>query len=173
MTRFLALGVCMVILSSFAFGQHKRLLHQTFEIPDSLKEIHLDVFGTLNVESWSGNVMMSEIQVEVEKASQGLFNHLIKTGRYQLLTTNPDTSVVLIVTSKISKLDSVTVRVKKEGTETVENVKVAEKLQVKVFMPDIFEPHPENPLIWTRKPEESDNVIKALPDSTGIKNNNR
>ena len=148
--QVLVLASLLLIITS-SFGQQVKLLHQTFEVKDSVQEIHLDIYGEVQIEPWAGNVIMTETRVELQEVSSGLLKHLVDKGRYQVLASNPDTTVVLVLTSQITKLDSVVVKRKNEKTNQVENVRLQEKIKVRLFLPDSFEVYQDNPVVWRRK----------------------
>ncbi|NJL75714.1 MAG: hypothetical protein HC892_12495 [Saprospiraceae bacterium] len=146
--------ISLLLIVASTSAQQIKLLHQTFEVKDSVQEIHLDIYGEVQIESWAGNVIMTETQVELREVSSGLLKHLVDKGRYQVLASNPDTTVVLVLTSQITKLDSLVVKKRNEQTNQVENMRLQEYIKVRLFLPDSFEIYQDNQMLWRRRPKQ-------------------
>lgn len=122
------------------FGQLQKVFHQTFEI-DTINQIHFDQLGEYKVESWAGNNIMTETKVKLYQASEGILDHLIEAGRYELEANAQGESVRLSAKDKLRR------PIKTHKGEC------AEIVELRIFIPDSFEklgehgwkrPNPDN-----------------------------
>ncbi|MEM8528109.1 MAG: hypothetical protein AAGG68_25930 [Bacteroidota bacterium] len=149
--------ILFLLASSMASAQFRKVLHKTFELKKA-PEINLDITGDeVEIESWSGNVIMTETTVHIGKGSKSMLNHFTEQGRYDILSTDPDSTVIIVITSKVKDREEVKLR-KWVNEEEVE-VPISETVHVKVFIPEEYESQDESRTIWKMKPlvEEEDN----------------
>ena len=118
-------------------GQIQRTIHSTFDIPDSITAIELSITGPYAVEVWPGNVLMSEIKVNLYNGSEGLLTHLLETDRYTLACQ---------LESQLLVLESVVTERSEIKTSTGA---LTELVVVRIFLPDSFEDR--NDGVWRRK----------------------
>ncbi|MEM0994682.1 MAG: hypothetical protein AAF847_19310 [Bacteroidota bacterium] len=141
--------------TNFATAQFRKVIHNTFEVGET-EEINLDLAGDVEYESWSGNVIMTEITVFLGNASASMLNHFVEEGRYDVMASDPDSTVVMIITSETKDRAPAKLRRwvdtgldKKELKE----IDVDENVYIKVFMPEEYEAQDEAKTVWKRKVE--------------------
>lgn len=138
--KFLHLLVLVVIYHNLSFAQNQRILHQSFEL-DTATTLQLDLHGTFIVEPWVGNAILIETQVQIFDTPEGVFNHYIKEGRYEIESKLEGTTLFLVAKDKERR----PIKTPK-GTSK-------EEVVVKIFMPDKLQPAGTN--TWT-KPKEKE-----------------
>ncbi len=173
-------------------AQYRRVFHETFEVSDSIDLISFDLAGDIAYETWSGNVIMTETAVELMDASTNIFDHFEKIGRYDILVLSSDTDstktslnqtadslyaeavamydssliqapqLELEVFSKDKIRESIQLRRNIDG-KIVERT-VQEWVQVRVFIPEVFESKNENNTAWQRKSTEEEEKEKQQSD---------
>ncbi|MEQ8706189.1 MAG: hypothetical protein RIC19_19815 [Phaeodactylibacter sp.] len=166
----------LFLLSSPAQAQLKKTLHKVFEVPETANQLVLNIYegDSYDVIPWAGNTIMAETNVEMYKASRGVFDFFLEEGRYDFITAPQGDS--LIVSSK-----DLLRRVIK-----LEDVEALEKVHSRIYIPDYFVQ--QSPTFWERPEEQQDQQPKrkklnrekmdvneelkeavkpAAPDSTG------
>lgn len=131
-------------------AQYRKVLHETFEL-NKAPEINLDLVGDMEVETWAGNVVMTETTVFLNNASASVLNHFVEGGRYAIGATDPDSTVIVVLTSKVKERDAVKFRKWVEDKQV--EVEVVEEVAIKVFVPEEYEAADESKTVWQLKPE--------------------
>lgn len=145
MKNLFSLLLFSVLLCPAANAQLEKLLHQTFETK-GVQEITLDLSGNeITVESWAGNLIMTETKITLENATPAILEHFIKMGRYEVLENRPEGATSLTLVSKDKERRAIK-STKGEFKETV---------NVRVFMPEFFSASNEKGP-WTRRIEQTD-----------------
>jgi|GEM_PF-643954 hypothetical protein len=86
---FVRLQLAMALTVFWAggvFAQMERTVYQTFSL-DSVTTFQLDVVGFTEVEvkTWAGNTVLSEVQIQLWDASPEILNFMVDNGRYRFL----------------------------------------------------------------------------------------
>jgi len=143
-------------------AQFRKVLHKTFELKKA-PEINLDLTGDeVVIENWSGDVVMTETTVHIEKGSNSMLNHFTEQGRYEILSTDPDSTVIMVITSKVK--DREEIKIRKWIEEEMNEVSISETVHVKVFIPEEYEHLDESRTRWRLKPaveEEEETTPKG------------
>ncbi len=165
-----------------ASAQYRKVIHKTFELADSTIAIEFKISGEVAYQTWSGNVVMTETIIELLDASASIFTQFVKDGRYEILATTlgatkaPITSAdsliyaearVMYDSTQLQRLNNTLSIVSKllirptvKVTRNIEGNRVErpiqEWVQVKVFIPEEFEPKNEAQSLWLRKPEDKE-----------------
>ncbi|MEM9888526.1 MAG: hypothetical protein AAF849_21705 [Bacteroidota bacterium] len=149
--HFLLLLLLCIFQTTEATAQFRKVLHKTFEL-EKAEEINFDLAGEVEMETWSGNVIMTETTVFLGNASASMLNHFVEKGRYDIIASDPDSTVVMVITSKIKEREAVKLRrwVDKELVE----IDAEERVAIKVFIPEEYESQDEAATVWKRKAEE-------------------
>lgn len=143
--KHLFLSLSLLCLSTCAFGQLQKLLHQTFEL-GTATQISLDLYGEYEIQVWAGNTILTETTIKLYDASPGILNHFVEKGRYDIKSQL--TSDALKLTSEDKERSPIkTNKKEEEGKVSFEEVKL------RLFMPDTFKKTGEN--TWS-KPEEEE-----------------
>lgn len=102
-------------------------MHQTFDVT-GIDEIHLDIYGEVELVSWSGSKIMSETTVELAGAPKHVLEFFVKEKkRYDIEE---------ILGADFYVLQSV----EKEHREiSYKGVTCEEKVRVRLFIPEDFE----------------------------------
>lgn len=126
------------------WGQLKHTQHQTFQL-DSINQVRIDLVDSFEVETWAGNQMMSETQVQLYQASESVLKFFLKNERYTIIhdSTTADAS-----TLQLRSKDTVRRGVKTKFGECEEHV------TVRIFVPRDFEKKAFN--LWARPPKEEE-----------------
>lgn len=141
-TVFLRLGLALLLGQVFAAGwyplaaQLQRILHQSFEL-DSVNGIELDIYGDFVTRSWAGNAVLTETQVKLYGATQGILDFAIEQGRYEIEAVSAGQTVVLASRDKVRPAISTS-----KGQSY-------EEILTTIYIPDQFEPASEGR--WMRK----------------------
>lgn len=125
-------------ISGSACGQTqwKRLLHQSFDLPDSVCLVDIDLPWHYDVERWPTNAFMVETTLDVENASETVLNGLLKQNRYAYkLYCQGGTCLLMPVLRPFLPL------------QTTQGV-IQETLKARIFLPDDFERAGNH--LWTR-----------------------
>lgn len=113
------------LLGASLWGQAHKSFHDTFPL-DSVKTIHLDLYGEPTVQSWPGNNIMIETKIKLYDASDVILDHFAEAGRYKVEAQEEDGILRLVSLDKERK----TIKTKKgECFEEVNTI---------VYMPDTF-----------------------------------
>lgn len=136
-------------------AQYRKVIHQTFEI-DSIDQVILDLVGDLQIDTWPGNIIMTETTINIFDASSGLIDHMMKAGRYESISERPNESMILTISSKDKDRKSIKVRRRVNG-KLVERT-VYELVDVRIFIPEDFAFMNEEHTHWERKPEIEDEL---------------
>lgn len=134
---FLALVLTFGI-SGTACGQTpwKRLLHQSFDLPDSVCLVDIDLPWNYEVERWPTNAFMVETTLEVANASETVLNGVLKQNRYAYkLYCQGGTCALMPVLRSFLPM------------QTTQGV-MQETLKARIFLPDDFERAGDH--LWTR-----------------------
>lgn len=142
--------ILFLLASSIASAQFRRVLHKTFELKKA-PEINLDLTGDkVVIENWSGDVIMTETTVRIETGSNSMLNHFTEQGRYEILSTDPDSTVIMVITSKLK--DREEIKIRKWIGDEMNEVSIAESVHIKVFIPEEYEHLDEARTRWKLKP---------------------
>jgi len=156
--------ILFLLASSMASAQFRRVLHKTFELKKA-PEINLDLTGDeVVIENWSGDVVMTETTVRIETGSNSMLNHFTEQGRYEILSTNPDSTVIMVITSKVKDREEIKIRKWIEGEMT--EVSIAESVHIKVFIPEEYEHLDEARTRWKLKPSTEEEEEKKEEETT-------
>lgn len=133
-----------------AFGQLQETVHQTFTLPDSVEVIALHINGSYGVESWPGNVVMSETRISLYNGSDGLLKHMLGTQRYALQSlTGADSLTIASVVMEKPEINT------RQGP-------VQELVDIRLFLPDAFVKIAEH--TWKRKDQTVPEVARDTID---------
>lgn len=156
--------ILFLLTSSIGSAQFRRVLHKTFELKKA-PEINLDLTGDeVVIENWSGDVVMTETTVRIETGSNSMLNHFTEQGRYEILSTNPDSTVIMVITSKVKDREEIKIRKWIEGEMT--EVSIAESVHIKVFIPEEYEHLDEARTRWKLKPSTEEEEEKKEEETT-------
>ena len=137
--RNLPLIVFVLLLSPAALpAQVQRIGHQTFAVSDSVQQLQLQFFGQYEVESWAGNNILLETKVRLFNASQGILEHFLEAGRYEVKAEEAGMSLTLSAVDK-----------ERRPIQT-SNGNCFEEVMQRVFIPEAFIPSGEGQ--WRRFP---------------------
>lgn len=141
--RIWTLVTTLLLLSNLSAQIH-RSLHKTYALEDSITSINIDIFehDEQEVVQWAGNTIMTETQVQLFGASEGVLNHYIDTGRYE---------IELVVEEKDLKIiskDMVRRPIKTTSGDCSELVKI------RFYVPEEFEKVDDD--LWRKKEEEEE-----------------
>ncbi len=108
-------------------AQSQRVLHQTFEV-NGIEEIHLDLYGEVELIPWAGAQIMSETQVRLEGAPPHVLKFFIEEKeRYKIEgVLGPDYFV-------LQSVDKTRPQIIYKSNECYEEVKI------RLFIPEEFE----------------------------------
>lgn len=137
--KFFYFFLFVCILSNAVVAQNQRFIHRTFPL-DTATILELDLFGEYTVETWVGDAVMIETQVSLFNAPEGIFNHHIKEGRYEVEEEREGETLRLIAKDKRRPK----IKTSKGDSE--------EKVTMKVFIPDVMKPSGDK--MWTKPKEE-------------------
>ncbi len=126
-------------LTTSVLAQHQRIIHRTFSM-DTATTLELELFGEYTVETWVGNDIMIETNISLANVPEGIFNHYIKEGRYEIEEKREGETLRLL--SKDTKRAKIKMP-KGDSEETV---------TVKVFIPDAMEASGDKR--WTKPKED-------------------
>ncbi len=124
--RFLLLVFGMLLFTSLQ-AQQRRVLHQTFDVTD-IEEIHLDIYGEVELVPWSGSKIMSETTVELAGAPKHVLEFFVsEKKRYDIES---------ILGAEYFLLQSVD----KERREIMyKGENCTETVRIRLFIPEDFE----------------------------------
>ncbi|MEN0047561.1 MAG: hypothetical protein AAF806_10930 [Bacteroidota bacterium] len=164
-TRRIGLFFILFLLSSsVAFTQFRRVLHKTFELKKA-PEINLDLTGDqVVIENWSGDVILTETTVRIETGSNSMLNHFTEQGRYEILSTDPDSTVIMVVTSKVK--DREDIKIRRWTDDDMNEVSISESVHIKVFIPEEYEHVDEGRTRWKLKPPTEEEEKEKEEDTT-------
>lgn len=128
----------LIIPFSSLFGQSdwKKTLHQTYEVPDSVCLVEIEIPWAYEVEIWPTNAMMSEQNLELHLVTEPIAKNLVQQGRY---------------TMKLNCKFGVCVLTPLQPTFPVIRTAAGdleERVRVRIFLPDDFEKAGDH--LWTR-----------------------
>ncbi|MFM8449557.1 MAG: hypothetical protein ACKOAY_05580 [Haliscomenobacter sp.] len=120
----------------FAQDSWKKTMHQTFEVPDSVCLVEIEIPWGYVVERWPTNAMMVEETVELRKIPDSVAGALVKQGRFGLklackfglCVLSPVQTSFPVIRTTMGELE--------------------EQIQVRIFLPDDFEKAGDH--LWTR-----------------------
>lgn len=163
-------------------AQYRKVIHKTFELTDSTMAIEFKISGEVTYQTWSGNVVMTETAIELLDASASIFTQFVKDGRYEVLAASPnaaktpvastdslvyaearamyDSTQLQRLNNTLSIFSKMQIRPTVKVTRSIEGNRVErsiqEWVQVKVFIPEEFEPKNKAQTLWFRKPEQKE-----------------
>jgi len=115
-----------LLLSLSASAQMTRTMYQVFEV-DSVKRVTLDLAGLYELNTWAGNTILIENNIEISHASPEILDFLIKEGRYDVVSDTISPSEWRIYTKMRDR--------KPIKTPAGECTEIA---TVKIFVPDTY-----------------------------------
>jgi hypothetical protein len=124
MIKFLLIAA-LSVWSMIANAQLEKTIHQTFSV-DEAHALSIDLASDFEVILWSGDHILSETNIQLYDASEGIFEHFLKEGRYDILADSASQQLNL----HSRDMERKPIRTKK--TECFEQVKV------RLFVPDTF-----------------------------------
>lgn len=127
----------IVFLSFFSILAHAQLektIHQTFSL-DNAPAVELNIFGDYELIPWAGDHILTETNIQLYEASEGILEHFLKIGRYEMMMDTTQGQFNLV--SKDQERRSV----KTSKGECYEFV------NTKVFVPDAFNIVDKNNLV--------------------------
>lgn len=134
-------------------AQIQKTVHQSFDFPDSVRFISFQLAGNYVVETWPGNVVMSETRISLYNGSRGMLEYMLKNKRYEL--------------EGLVGTDSLTVRsivMERPDIQTSEG-RVTELLDVRLFVPQNFIKAGEG--LWQRQEENTPEKPEENAPQTG------
>ncbi len=138
-------GTLLIFLLAGAVSlsaQLKHTQHQTFQL-DSINQVQIDLVDPFTVETWAGNQLMTETQVQLYQASESVLQFFLKNERYTIETDSTASNIM----SLLSK-DTVRKRIKTKFGEC------EERISVRVFVPEDFEKKSDK--VWARPVKEEE-----------------
>jgi hypothetical protein len=137
-TRIL-LAALILFLAGNAFGQLRKTIHQSFDLPDSTKTlvINFPEADQWKVELWAGNSIMTESDIKMYSATKAIFNFFVEKGRYNYLTVEKGDSLAMVGQDPKRQII-------KAG-----EMECSEEVLVRIFIPDTFEE--QKPGTWARE----------------------
>lgn len=128
----------LLLLGNPAQAQLKKTLHKVFEVPETANLLVFNIYegDSYDVIPWAGNTIMTETQVEMSKASRGVFDFFLEEGRYDFITAPQSDSLI------ISSKDLLRRVIKLEDVEAIE------KVHSRIYIPDYF--LQQSTTIWER-----------------------
>ena len=126
-------------------AQFRKVLHSTFEV-GTVTELNFDLSGSVEIEAWSGNVIMTETTIFLGNASASMLNHFVEQGRYDVVASDPDSTVIMVITSKTK--DREPVKLRRWIGEELKEVEVSENVTIKVFVPEEYEHQDDAKTVW-------------------------
>ncbi len=138
MKKALLLAFCLNFVQ-IASAQLEKVLHQTFELSDSITSVSLNIYGDYEFQKWSSNTIMVETSIELYDASPSILNHFVKKGRYDLVFAAK--GAMLNLDSKDLERTAIKTRVKNKknkNSDEIETKQCFEIVKVRVFIPDSF-----------------------------------
>lgn len=123
-------------------AQLKHTQHQTFQL-DSINQVQIELVDPFTVETWAGNQLMTETQVQLYQASESVLQFFLNNDRYSIVT---DSAV-----SNMMALRSKDTQRRKIKTKFGE---CEERISVRVFVPEDFEKKSDK--IWARPVKEEE-----------------
>ncbi len=124
MTKWIMVMV-LGLMSLSLWSQSQKSFHDTFQL-DSVKTIHLDLYGEPEVQAWPGNNIMIETKIKLYDASDVVLNHFVEAGRYKVEALEEGDQL------KLSSLDKERKSIKTTRGECFEEVNTI------VYMPNNF-----------------------------------
>ena len=125
MNKFPLLFVISLIFAVPSFAQFEKIIHQSFETYE-IENLEINVNGEYEVESWAGNVILTETKVQLYDASPSIFNFYLEKERYNLTSNQTDANVT------ITSVDMVRKPIRTKKGECYEFVKI------RVFIPEDY-----------------------------------
>lgn len=137
--KFFYLLLCITVINTGVFAQNQRFIHRTFQM-DTATILELDLYGEYTVETWVGDAVMVETLISLSNAPEGIFNHHIKEGRYEIEEQREGETLRLVSKDKLRPK----IKTSKGDSD--------EKVNVKVFIPDVMKPNGDK--MWTKPKED-------------------
>lgn len=131
--RILLIGI-LSLCSLFAFAQLEKTIHQTFSL-EKAPSVQLEVYGDYELIPWAGDHILTETNIQLYDASEGILEHFLKVGRYEMMVDTADGQFSLV--SKDQERRSV----KTSKGECYEFV------NTKIFVPDTYSIQNKNTLL--------------------------
>lgn len=122
-------------------AQIQKTVHQSFDFPDTVRVISFHLAGDYVVETWPGNVVMSETRINLYNGSRGMLEYMLKNKRYEL-------------EGGVGR-DSLTIRsvvMERPDIRTSDGQQVTELLDIRIFIPKNFVEEKEG--YWRRQDDE-------------------
>jgi hypothetical protein len=147
--------VILPFLFSFLFfsfqanAQLEKTIHQTFPL-ENRQTVTLDIYGDYELIPWAGDHILTESNIKLYDASEGILEHFLKIGRYDMHIDSSSGSFILVSNDKERR------SVKTKNGDAYEFVKI------KVFVPDAYAIIDETTLALKSSPETT-----PIPDEGG------
>ena len=138
--------ISMPLLSGQVQTNQKNM-HQTFEIPDTITSVELDLYvnDKYRVESWAGNHILAETKVQLIEASEATLNFFVKMGRYKLEMEQTGKAIKLVSLDKERR----SIRSRNSAEEAS-----VEVVNVRIFLPKDFTQQSDT--LWSKPEEETE-----------------
>ncbi len=138
--KYYPLCILFVCLSFTVQAQFEKIIHQTFEV-DQFDQIDLDVYGEYKVETWAGNVVLTESKIQLFDASPSIFDYYLGKKRYDLVAEETASGLL------IKSFDRERKQIRTKKGECYEIIEIT------LFVPEDFEKKSENKLIREQEME--------------------
>ncbi|MEZ4948851.1 MAG: hypothetical protein R2784_05605 [Saprospiraceae bacterium] len=116
---------------------------------DNHQTVTLDIYGDYELIPWAGDHILTESNIKLYDASEGILEHFLKMGRYEMHIDTSSGSFILVSNDKERR------SVKTKKGDAYEFVKI------KVFVPDSYAIIDETKLVL-KNPAETN-----IPDEGG------
>ncbi|MCB0661409.1 MAG: hypothetical protein KDC24_01615 [Saprospiraceae bacterium] len=146
--RILLFGL-FLFFSFSGYSQLEKTIHQTFAV-DKEPNIQLDIYGDYELIPWAGDHILTETNIQLYEASEGILEHFLKIGRYEMVIDSTEGRFSLVSKDKERR------SVKTSKGECYEFV------NTKVFVPDAYGIVDKNNLI-----RKEGKTIAPTPDEGG------
>lgn len=123
-------------------AQLKHTQHQTFQM-DSINTVRINLVDPFTVETWAGNQVMTETQVQLYQASESVLKFFLKNERYTIVPDSTTTDALALHSKDTER--------KKIKTKFGE---CEERITVRIFVPKNFEQQGEQ--VWARPADPSE-----------------
>ena len=114
----------------------KKTVHQTYEVPDSVCLVEIEIPWEYEVEIWPTNALMTEQNLNLRLVTEPIAKNLVQQGRYALKLHCKFGVCVLTPVQKTFPI------IRTEAGD------LEERIRVRVFLPDDFEKAGDH--LWTR-----------------------
>ena len=116
-----------LLLSFAANAQLAKTIHQTFDLGEA-ETVALQLQGDVEIETWAGNSVMTETQIELYDATPAVLKYFVEElGRYEIEAKEQGTGLALVSKDQTRR------SIQYKGQQCFETTRT------KVFVPDTYE----------------------------------